>query len=196
MPATPATRRRSSSAERREALVEAAVHAFAQTGLHGTAVSTITDAVGVTQPYAFSLFGTKKQLFLAAVERCFGRVEATFRAAVDGRDTHERLLAMGEAYIGLLADRDVLLLQLQAYAACGDDEVREVVRRCYMQLYRAVGELSGAGDDKLREFFKEGMLLNVAAATELRVLGPAEARLSEPGPAGGGAAAGGGTSPG
>ncbi len=195
MPPIPQSRRRSSSAERREALVAAAVHAFAQTGLHGTAVSAITDAVGVTQPYAFSLFGTKKQLFLAAVERCFARVEDSFRAAAEGREPKERLIAMGEAYIGLLADRDVLLLQLHAYAACGDDDVREVVRRRYVALYRAVQELSGADHDAVRGFFKEGMLLNVAAATDLPLFEPADAWLSDPEAASGGAAADGGSSP-
>ena len=74
-------RTRQTATERREALVEAAVEHFAQTGLHGTAVSAITDEVGITQPYAFSLFGTKKGLFLAAVERGCERIAETFRAA-------------------------------------------------------------------------------------------------------------------
>src|SRR5215207_6597387 len=119
--AGPADGPRQSAAQRRSALIEAAVHAFAQTGLHGTAVSAITTAVGITQPYAFSLFGTKKELFLAAVEHGFDRTEQVFRDAVQGTEPAQRLEAMGRAYVGLLADRDVILLQLQAYAACGDD---------------------------------------------------------------------------
>jgi AcrR family transcriptional regulator len=175
----PADAGRKSAAERRRALIEAAVPAFAHGGLHGTAVSTITRAVGITQPYAFSLFKTKKELFLAAVEHCFDRTEQTFRDAAAGAEPGDRLKAMGAAYAGLLADRDLLLLQLQAYAACGDDEVREVVRRRYARLYRAVRELSGAGREELRGFFKEGMLLNVAAATELPVYDEDDAWLSD-----------------
>ncbi len=163
----PADGGRQSGAQRRSALIDAAVHAFAQTGLHGTAVSAITDAVGITQPYAFSLFGTKKELFLAAVEHGFDRTEQVFRDAAEGTEPAERLRAMGQAYVGLLEDRDVILLQLQAYAACGDDEVRGVVRRRYAGVYRLVRELSGAGPDALRGFMKDGMLLNVAAATGL-----------------------------
>jgi AcrR family transcriptional regulator len=175
---SPASRRQS-AAERRRALVEAAVPAFAQTGLHGTAVSAITQAVGITQPYAFSLFRTKKELFLAAVEHGFDRIARTFADAAEAApDGDDRLEAMGRAYIGLLADRDLLLLQLQAYAACGDDDVRAVVRRRYADLYRLVGELSGAGRDELRGFFKDGMLLNVAAATDLPVYGDDDAWLS------------------
>src|SRR3954469_24731567 len=118
MTKTPARRPRTSAAGRRDELVRAAVPAFAEGGLHGTAVSTITDAVGVTQPYAFGLFKTKKGLFLAAVEHGFDRVEETFRAAaaaVPARE--ERVAAMGHAYLGLLEDRALLRLQLQAYAA-------------------------------------------------------------------------------
>src|SRR3954454_12659533 len=134
----PASSRRSAG-ERRDQLVRAAVPAFALGGLHGTAVSSVTAAVGVTQPYAFSLFGTKKGLFLAAIEHGFDHLETTFRAAAAGRDGDEAMRAMGEAYMALLEDRDWLLLQLQAYAACSDDDVREVVRRRYAALYGLVG---------------------------------------------------------
>src|ERR1700759_4499893 len=77
-------RQRAPAAERRDALIEAAVHEFAHGGLHGTPVDRIARAVGVAQPYVFSLFGSKRELFLAAVERGFERVAGVFtRAAKD-----------------------------------------------------------------------------------------------------------------
>ncbi len=69
------------AAERREELIAAAVHEFAHGGLHGTAVDRIARRVGVAQPYVFSLFSNKRELFLAAVERSFERVADTFRDA-------------------------------------------------------------------------------------------------------------------
>ena len=162
-----AARTRQTAGARREELVAAAVEHFAQGGLHGTAVSAITDQVGITQPYAFSLFGTKKGLFLAAVERGFDRVEETFRSATADAAEDDRLRAMGEAYGALLSDRSLLLMQLQGYAACGDDEVRDIVRRRYAELYALVRELSGADREELAQFFAVGMLLNVAAAMDL-----------------------------
>src|SRR5690349_9147927 len=164
-PATP--RPRQTADARREALVDAAVEHFAQTGLHGTAVSAITDAVGITQPYAFSLFGTKKGLFLAAVERSFDRIEETFRTAAAGAEPGGEFDAMKESYASVLADRPLLLMQLQTYAAAGDDDVREVARRRYAQLYDLARELSGADREELTQFFAAGMLLNVAAALDL-----------------------------
>ena len=172
MSAQPA-RRRVPAAERREELIAAAVHEFAHGGLHGTPVALIARRVGVAQPYVFSLFASKRELFLAALERSFEQVAQMFaRAAADfaaGRapaDCEDTLQAMGRAYRELLSsDRDYLMLQHQCYAACADDElVRARVRRCYANLVARAGELSGVQGERLDEFVRYGMALNVAAA--------------------------------
>jgi AcrR family transcriptional regulator len=165
-------RTRVPAAERREALIAAAVHEFARGGLHGTAVERVARRVGVAQPYVFTLFANKRELFLAAVARGFEEVANTFRAAareyregLGDQDCQDVLMAMGAAYTRLLqADRDYLLLQHQAYAACGDDVVREFVRRHYAGLVELVRELSQAEEDRVDEFIRKGMALNVAAA--------------------------------
>src|SRR5580658_7150701 len=71
-------RQRVPAAERRDALIDAALDEFAQTGLHGTPVDRIARRVGVAQPYVFSLFPTKRDLFIAAVERGFEMVTELF----------------------------------------------------------------------------------------------------------------------
>lgn len=88
-------------------------------------------------------------------------------AAVAEADPDGAFDAMKESYGAVLADRSLLLIQLQAYAASGDDEVRTMVRRRYAQLYDLVRELSGADREELTQFFAAGMLLNVAAALDL-----------------------------
>jgi AcrR family transcriptional regulator len=165
-------RRRVPAAERREELIAAAVHEFAHGGLHGTPVERIARRVGVAQPYVFSLFSNKRELFLAALERSFQRVADTFVAAdADyhaGRapaECEDALEAMGLAYKELLlSDRDYLMLQHQSYAACDDEIVRERVRRRYAELVALAGDLSGADQERLDDFFRHGMALNVAAA--------------------------------
>jgi len=168
---TQAPRQRVPAAERRDALIEAAVHEFAQGGFNGTPVDRIARRVGVAQPYVFSLFASKRELFLAAVERGFELVAETFSQAAAAFDPASAppdtdvLTAMGRAYIELLsAQRDYLLLQLQGYAACDDDVIREQVRSSYAQLVAHVERLSGASPERLDEFFRHGMWLNVAAA--------------------------------
>ncbi|HEX5308666.1 MAG TPA: helix-turn-helix domain-containing protein [Solirubrobacteraceae bacterium] len=165
-------RRRVSAAQRREELIAAAVHEFASGGLHGTPVERIARRVGVAQPYVFSLFSGKRELFLAAVQHCFTRLAQTFaQAAADFRagrapaDCEDTLMAMGFAYKRLLlTDRDYLMLQHQAYAACEDETVRVHVRRGYAELVALAEELSGAEHERIDDFFRHGMALNVAAA--------------------------------
>jgi AcrR family transcriptional regulator len=160
---------RQSAEERREAILEAAIAEFAAYGLHGTSTEVIARRVGISQPYIFRLFGTKKELFLAVVERVYDRIEATFREAAASRPD-DPLAAMGSAYRALLTGRDELLLLLQSFAAAGDPQVQEVGRRRYAALYREVAGISGADDEALRRFFAFGMLLTVAAALDLPLL--------------------------
>jgi AcrR family transcriptional regulator len=168
-------RRRVPAAERREELIDAAVHEFARGGLYGTAVERVAKRVGVAQPYVFSLFKSKRELFVAALERSFERVADAFtRAAAewrDGRapaDCQSSLEAMGRAYVELLRrDRDYLLLQHQCYAACEDEVVRAHVRSGFARLVELARRLSGASAEELDDFFRQGMALNVAAALDV-----------------------------
>jgi AcrR family transcriptional regulator len=158
--------------QRRAAIIEAATAEFAERGLHGTSVDTIARRAGITQPYVFRLFGTKKGLYLAVIERMFARVRETFEAAAAGAPAGGELQAMGEAYGALLlADRTLLLAQLQAYAACDDADIRRAVQTGFGGVYACAARLSRASEGELRSFFATGMLLNVAAAMDLRRLG-------------------------
>ena len=164
-------RQRVPASERREALIDAAVHEFARGGLHGTPVDRIARRVGVAQPYVFSLFGSKRDLFLAAVERGFELVAETFTKAAAEFDPAAAppdlglRQAMGQAYVEMLAsDRDYLMLQLQAYAACGDEEIRDRVRALYARLVAHVESLWQGPPEEIDDFFRYGMWLNVAAA--------------------------------
>jgi AcrR family transcriptional regulator len=176
------SRSRVPAAERREALIEAAVHEFARGGLHGTSVERIAKRVGVAQPYVFALFASKRELFLAAVHRGFERVSELFRrAAADyvagggPPEAEDVLMAMGLAYKQLLmVDRDCLMLQQQSYAACDDEVVRDSVRRDYAALVKLASELSGADDELVEQFISRGMAFNVAAVMGVAGLSPAE----------------------
>jgi AcrR family transcriptional regulator len=166
-----------SAEERRDAIVAAATEEFAIDGLVGASTEAIARRVGVSQPYVFQLFGTKKELFIAVVRRGFARIRLAFETAArewtpGTDDCDSPLMAMGLAYKRLLRDRTLLLLQLQAYAACSDADIRTVVREEWGRLYRSVADASGATKEDLHSFFAQGMLLNLGAATGL----PGEAK--------------------
>ena len=165
------TKQRVPAAERRDALIDAAMHEFAHGGLHGTPVDRIARRVGVAQPYVFSLFPTKRDLFIAAVERCFDRTMQMFIEAAKAYDPEtaepgtDILSALGERYIEQLqTDRYLLMLQLHAYAACDDEVIRDRVRAAYARLLLRIREISGAPSEQIDEFIRVGMWLNVAAA--------------------------------
>ena len=136
--------------ERRDEVIAAATVEFAEGGYAGTSTNAIARRAGVSQPYLFQLFRTKQDLFLAAVRACFDRTGRTFEdagraAQAAGLDTTGILEQMGHAYMRmLLADRDSLRLQLHAYAACNDPDVRAVVRDEFFALWHRVARLSGA----------------------------------------------------
>ena len=167
----PTSRQRVPASERRDALIQAAVHEFAQGGLHGTPVDRIARRVGVAQPYVFSLFGSKRELFLAAIERGFELIAETFTKAAEEFDPAtappdmDVLNAMGKAYVELLqTHRDYLMLQLHSYAACDDEVIRDRVRSWYARLVTEAERLSQADPERIDEFIRYGMWLNVAAA--------------------------------
>jgi hypothetical protein len=56
------------------------------------------------------------------------------------------------------------MLQHHAYAACDDEVIRERVRALYAHTVTHVEQLSGAEPERIDEFFRYGMWLNVAAA--------------------------------
>src|SRR5438045_9044115 len=102
---TTMTRQRMPAAERREMVLEAAVAEFAAHGPASTSTEDVARQAGISQPYLFRLFPTKKALFLALVERCFRRVEDTFTAAARDLTGDAAMAAMAAPYTRLLADR-------------------------------------------------------------------------------------------
>jgi AcrR family transcriptional regulator len=165
---TPATVRLS-AAERRDDVLEAAQIEFAERGYEGTSTEDIARRAGISQPYLFRLFGTKKELFKATVVRCFRETLELFQRAAEGTRGEEALGAIGQAYMELmLGDRTRLRAQLQAYAACDDPEIGEVVREGYGDLVSYVQRVSGLGTEEIAAFFAKGMLLTVLSAMQIR----------------------------
>ena len=152
--------------QRRADVMRAAAGAFARGGYHGTSTEDVARAAGISQPYLFRLFPTKKVLFIALIEHSFARVREAFTAAVGDLTGEDAMHAMGEQYGEMLRDRDALLLQLHCYAACGDPEIADATRREFGRLWREVVRLSGAGDEDMQAFFAMGMLMNVIAAMD------------------------------
>jgi len=184
---TPEKAGRMSAEERRDEVLNIAIVEFATYGLHGASTETIAAKAGISQPYIFRLFGTKKELFIASVERVCDRIRATFQEAAAGVQAHSNapqvqaqgdisllpmhsnpvLVAMGHSYHKLLSQRYELLLLLQAFAASEDREVQRAVRKRYVALIDFVKETSQASDLEVMEFFAIGMGLTIGAVLDI-----------------------------
>ena len=154
--------------ERRTDVLAAAVSEFARSGYAGTSTEAIATHAGISQPYLFRLFGTKKDLFLATYQLVGDRIIRTLTAASNGLEGEAVLEAMGMAYIELMQDPDLLQVQLHGFAAApSDPDIARACRRTFEVLFELVAERSHQPEDRIREFFAMGMMINVMSAIDL-----------------------------
>jgi AcrR family transcriptional regulator len=160
------TSSRMSAADRQDAVLDAALIEFAESGYAGTSTEDIARRAGISQPYLFRLFGTKKGLYIASVSRCFRETLELSQRAAEGLRGEDALKAIGEAYVEQLeSDKVWLRGQMQAYAAAAEDpEIRTAVREGFGDLVAYAKRVSGAEGPVIWQFFSTGMLLNVLAS--------------------------------
>ncbi|MBC7301093.1 MAG: TetR/AcrR family transcriptional regulator [Nocardia sp.] len=163
------TRTRMTATERSVQVLEAAIHAFAESGYAATKTDEIARRAGVSQPYVIRLFGTKQQLFLACLLEVCTRIEQVFRDAdiAPGADTEEALCALGQGYDVFLAERELPLVLLHGAAASADPVIGDHMRERFGRMYRLIGELTGADTLQSRRFVATGMLLTIMTAMQV-----------------------------
>jgi AcrR family transcriptional regulator len=169
------TKVRKSAEERREDILAIALRQFGDGGYRGTSTEAIAREAGISQPYLFRLFRTKRELFLACADRACDHIREVFHRVAAEAPAGERLDRMGEAYIEeLLPERHEILMLMQSYLAGADPEIQAHVRDSYLGLVREVAELAEVPPPDTFTFFAHGMLLNVIAALDIPVEGGIE----------------------
>jgi AcrR family transcriptional regulator len=161
--------RRKSAEQRREEIVRIAIEHFALGGYNGTSTEAIARDAGISQPYLFRLFGTKKRLYLETTSRRMEDTYTEFERASRGKAGEDALRATGQAYTELMADRDRVLLMLQCFADCDDDDIRANARRVWRDLVELIEQRSGMSQEEVSAFFAKGMLLTITLAMKLDV---------------------------
>lgn len=168
---TPA--RLSDADTRREAIIEAALSAFAASGYASTPVTAVAARAGISQAYVFKLYPTKEELFVSTMEVCFERIVATLAEAADkATDTSPDaiLFAMGEGYARLIVDRRMLMIQVHAQSACDIPTIGDVVRRGLARIVTFTSERSGADDAAVQRFIAYGQLCHLIVTANLTEL--------------------------
>jgi AcrR family transcriptional regulator len=159
---------RQTASERRVAVLSAAVTEFAKAGYAGTSTDAIAVRAGISQPYLFRLFGTKKDLFIATHELVGNRIVTDLTKAIEGLEGEEAMHAMGMAYLELLQDPEMLQVQMHGYAAAtSDPEIAAACRKTFEVLWRLVKDKLGLDEEMIQDFFANGMLISVMSAIDL-----------------------------
>jgi AcrR family transcriptional regulator len=170
------TKVRKSAGERREDILAIAIRQFGDGGYRGTSTEAIAREAGISQPYLFRLFRTKRELFLACADRACGHIREVFGRVAAEAPAGEKLERMGQAYVDeLLPERHEILMLMQSYVAGGTEaEIQAHVRESYLALVREVAELAEVPPAETFNFFAHGMLLNVIASLDIPIEGGIE----------------------
>jgi AcrR family transcriptional regulator len=156
----------STAEERRPLVIAAAITAFARMGYRGTTVADVAAEARISSAYVFKLFPSKEQLFVGALDTCYDRVLEAL--ALGGEQatvqTPDGVLdAMGGAYAELIADRDLLMLQVHAQSAGEVPEIGAALRRGYARITEFASSRSGATDAAVQRFIAFGQLCHLVA---------------------------------
>ena len=158
--AEPDAKGRMSSDERREQIVEAAIAVFGAKGYVGTTTDDVARAASVSQPYVVRLFGTKENLFLAALGSALDRLLVAFRSAPNVGDLHERGELMGQTYLNLLEVRGLHQILSHAFLLGAHPVIGPAARAGFAKVWHFLREDAGFSAEEAQKFLAMGMLIN------------------------------------
>lgn len=165
----PASRTLSTAEDRRATVVSSAIATFAHGGFHAVTIADVARHAGISPAYVSKLFSSKTQLFATALEECYRRIKTALERGAEQaeNDSPEALLwGMGGAYAELIADRDLLILQVNAQAAMAEPLIAETVRRGLADITTYVAERSKADGPAIQQFMAFGQLCHLLTVTD------------------------------
>lgn len=163
---------RMSAAERREAILDAAVEEFASHGYDAATTAGIAARAGISQPYVFRFFATKKALYIAVIDRSVAGILHGWEtaAALPGES---RLQTLGRAYVETLPERrKELMVKFGAYGVAHDPEIAAALRHHLARIYRYVAHQADRDGSQTPyadaiEFVARGFFINASMAVGL-----------------------------
>lgn len=161
----PIGRTLSTADARREVVISSAIATFARGGFRATPIADVAEHAAISPAYVSKLFSSKVQLFVAALDECYDRIltalEAGAAESEPGATPAEVLHSMGGAYAALVADRDLLMLQVHAQAATDVPEVADAVRRGVALVTAHARSRSRGSDAEVQQFIAFGQLCHL-----------------------------------
>jgi AcrR family transcriptional regulator len=143
------TKIRLPAGERRAALIEAGLRAFAGGSYSGATTAEIAREAGVSEPILYRHFGCKRDLYLACLDEAWSRLRTEVERVIAAEeDPREWPLAVKKA-AQCLRDRRLLPINLwiQALSEAGEDrEIRRHLRRQLRQAHAFLADVMGRAD--------------------------------------------------
>jgi AcrR family transcriptional regulator len=160
-----AKRRAETMEENRVKLIGAARRAFAESGFAAASMDDLTARVGLTRGALYHGFGDKKGLLAAVVAQVDGEMAARARqAGATAPNPWERLLVVGEAYIGMALDPEVRrIVLLDGPAFMGDPSRWPSQNACLSMTKQTVADLIALGVMKAVDIEAAARLLSGTA---------------------------------
>jgi AcrR family transcriptional regulator len=131
----PGTGTRLPAAERRTAIVDAALRVFSEGSYAGATTADIAREAGVSEPILYRHFTSKRGLYFACLDEAWRRIRERVEAEIEARGAAEGWRAMGPA---TMRQMKILLpsLWMQAITEAGEDvEIRRFVRGHMRQVH-------------------------------------------------------------
>ncbi len=160
----------STSDQRRTAVIHSAISIFAKDGYLGTPIAAVAKHARISPAYVFKLFTRKEDLFVAALEQAFAMIRGALASSADmsaDQTPAAILTAMGDAYASLIADRDLLMLQVHALSVADVPEIGAAFRKGLQKTVTLVKTRSGASDEAVQRFFAYGQLCHLITTVSL-----------------------------
>ena len=128
------------AAERRRALVEAALRVFSEGSYSGATTADIARAAGVSEPILYRHFASKRDLYFACLEEAWQRIRERIESQIDELGPEQGFRSVAPATV---REMKFLLpsLWMQAITEAGEDEeIRRHVRRHMREVHDFFGD--------------------------------------------------------
>lgn len=160
---------------RRVEIIAAAIRVFSSLGFYKATTADIAESASISQPYIFKFFKSKEDLYLAALDEAFGRIQREFEKIQVTQVSSNIQLEMITSYERLMADfPQEIHLQTQAFGI-SEPSIRNKTKESFAKLYQLVLEkFQKAGipdpDYTAKVFLAKGLFCNLGLVLDLAEL--------------------------
>lgn len=159
------------ASERREQLLAVALEVFAREGFHGTAMSDVADAAGVTKPVLYQHFSSKRELYMALLDDVGMALRTRIaKATSNASGPHEQVERGFEAWFTWVASEGNGFKLLFGSGNRRDEEFAASVRHVEDALSAAIAPLITAAADAAHQETLAWAIVGMAEATARRLV--------------------------